>query len=338
MKTSVSPHPRLTSLVAGLLSLLCPSPLPAGEAMDECLMEALRSGQYEEMTVSALRASCAERLAGEEDAPEAMLESRVKQEERISDWPFAIIPHKPNYFLPVTFNSQTHGDAFSSADGEVDNVEIKFQLSFKFPLWRDLFDGRADLYAAYTNLSFWQAYNKPLSSPFREINHEPEVFLDIANDWRVLGLKNSHVIVGAVHQSNGRSGTVSRSWNRVYLEMLFERGGFALGLKGWYRLPEHEKAYLLDTSGDDNPDIDRYMGYGEMEAAYKWENQVVAVMLRNNLRADGNKGAVQLDWTFPLSDRLKGYVQYFNGYGESLIDYNASVNRLGAGILLTDRL
>jgi phospholipase A1 len=69
-----------------------------------------------------------------------------------------------------------------------------------------------------------------------------------------------------------------------------------------------------------------------------WKKQRFAVMLRNNLRSD-NLGAVQLDWSFPLpliGDKLSGYIQYFNGYGEGLLDYNKSVNRISAGFMLTD--
>ena len=162
--------------------------------------------------------------------------------------------------------------------------------------------------------------------------------LSFTNDGELWGFKNSVIRTGFVHQSNGQYGSRSRSWNRVYFNMAFERGNFAFAIKPWYRLPEEEKDSANDPSGDDNPDIDKYMGYGEFGAGYKWNKHLFSMLLRNNLRSSGNKGAVQLDWTFPLTRRIKGYVQYFNGYGESLIDYNASVNRLGVGIVLTDAL
>lgn len=266
-------------------------------------------------------------------------EERLRQERLTEDIPFVITPHRTNYLLPVAYGNNFNFEPVASdPTAGVDDVEIKFQFSFKLSVARDLFHDNGTLYFAYTNLSFWQAYNKDVSSPFRETNHEPELFVSVDNDWDVFGMTNRANAIGISHQSNGRSGTLSRSWNRIYGLFLFDRGRFLLAVKPWYRIPENDKASPTDPDGDDNPDIDKYLGYGEIHAFYKWDKQTIGLMLRNNLRRHDNKGAVQVDWAFPLGRRLKGYVQFFNGYGESLIDYDRSVNRIGIGVLLTDWL
>jgi phospholipase A1 len=61
------------------------------------------------------------------------------------------------------------------------------------------------------------------------------------------------------------------------------------------------------------------------------------MLLRNNLR-DNNRGAVELTWSYPIIGTLRVYTQYFNGYGESLIDYNHHNQRIGIGIALNDLL
>lgn len=72
-----------------------------------------------------------------------------------------------------------------------------------------------------------------------------------------------------------------------------ERGHFGLQLRTWYRLPD-------DENNEDNPDLIRYMGYGELCGTLYQEKHRFAVMLRNNFRRE-NFGAVQVDWSIPLS-------------------------------------
>ncbi|MCB1788057.1 MAG: phospholipase A, partial [Gammaproteobacteria bacterium] len=73
---------------------------------------------------------------------------------------------------------------------------------------------------------------------------------------------------------------------------------------------------------------------------HKRGQHVFSAMSRNNIESGFSRGAVELAWSFPLGDYpyLKGYVQYFSGYGESLIDYDQYVHRIGFGLALTDWL
>ena len=258
------------------------------------------------------------------------IDKRQKLEEEAASNRFAIIPYKQNYLLPFAYNTTPNKAPYAAQGLDLNRTEVKFQLSFKFPLWQRIFAGRGTLYGAYTQLSFWQAYNATNSSPFRETNYEPEIFLAFDNDVPILGVRNRMIVFGLVHQSNGRGGALSRSWNRIYAMFAFERGNFYFAVRPWYRLPE-------SRATDDNPDIEKYLGHGEFYAVYTWGRQRFGLMLRNNLRAR-NRGAIQLDWSFPLFEKIGGYVQYFNGYGESLIDYNHVSNRFGIGIILANWL
>jgi phospholipase A1 len=249
--------------------------------------------------------------------------------------PFVIRLHRPNYMLPMAYNSSPNSDTMLDNDrnAESQNVEAKFQLSFKVKLWEDILGKDMDLWFAYTQLSFWQVYNKTFSSPFRESNYEPELLLNFRTDYNLLGLRGRIVNIGINHQSNGRGQDLSRSWNRIVANIGFEKNNFNMLLKTWYRLPE-------SRYNDDNPEITKYMGYGELWGTYYWKNHRFGIMVRNNLRTSDNKGAMQLDWSFPFpfikKDRVSGYIQYFNGYGESLLDYDKSINRIGIGLMLMD--
>jgi len=247
---------------------------------------------------------------------------------------FVLRPYRSNYLLPVAYNSSPNQDEHLDVDpgGRAQFNEAKFQISFKVKLWEDLLDKKIDIWMAYTQLAFWQLYNTPFSSPFRDTNYEPELLVNFRTDYDFLGFKGRLLTLGLNHQSNGRSLPLSRSWNRVTASVGLERDKLNIFLKTWYRIPERE-------SNDDNPDITRYLGYGELNAIYYWEKHRLAATWRNNLRP-ANLGAVQLEWCFPLpfipGDRFSGYIQYFNGYGEGLLDYYTSVNRISAGFMLKD--
>lgn len=243
--------------------------------------------------------------------------------------------HRPNYFLIAAYNFSPNKDPILDLDSNAraQNTEAKFQISFKVKLLEDIMDKDVDLWFGYTQLAFWQLYNSAFSSPFRETDYEPELLLNFRTNYDLLGLKGRIINLGVNHQSNGRSQPLSRSWNRIVANFGFEKDDFNLLVKTWYRIPEN-------AQNDDNPDINRYMGYGELWGSYYWKKHRFSAMLRNNLRASENRSAVQLDWSFPFpfikNERVSGYIQYFNGYGESLLDYNTSLNRIGAGVMLTD--
>lgn len=240
-----------------------------------------------------------------------------------------IMIHRSTYILPAAYNSRPNKEPIQNASPgkDVKNMEFKFQFSMKVKVWQDIFDKDMDLWFAYTQKSFWQLYNFEDSSPFRETNYEPEMLLNFRLNIDRLGLKWRTFTLGFNHQSNGRSEPLSRSWNRVVGNFGFERGNFTLLLNTWYRLPEND-------ADDDNPEIEDYMGYGEIWGYYIWNEHRFGVMLRNNLQNHDNRGAVQLEWCIPFFDKGSWYIQYYNGYGESLLDYDHNVNRISAGVIL----
>ncbi|KZY43839.1 MULTISPECIES: phospholipase A [unclassified Oleiphilus] len=88
--------------------------------------------------------------------------------------------------------------------------------------------------------------------------------------------------------------------------------------------------------GDDNPDIDDYLGHYEITGVMDWGRYKLSSSVRYNF--DTGYGSAETGFSFPMWGRLRGFIQFFEGYGESLIDYDHRVQRIGLGILLTDLL
>jgi phospholipase A1 len=224
--------------------------------------------------------------------------------------------HKPIFVFPATYSPEYSGS----------ETEFVFQFSAKHRLLG------TELYFGYTQRSFWQLYNQDESRPFRETNFNPELFYRWEPQWK--RLPELGLDIGLEHESNGRDLPLSRSWNRIYGGLFLPRGKSLYYLKGWWRIPERAKRDPEDAGGDDNPDIQDYLGYGELHYARQiGEQQQLALMLRGN-PATG-KGAASVTWSRPNSNRTFFYaVRLWHGYGESLIDYDRSVTRFSLGIML----
>jgi phospholipase A1 len=252
--------------------------------------------------------------------------------------------YKSNYLL-VTKTNNTNDTPQSPSyinteDRHLDDKDLRFQISLKtemmnnIPIVRELpYVTSSRIWAAYTQQSNWQVFDSAASRPLRENVYEPEIVLSLGIDNEVDGEKKHYIPrmlnVGLVHQSNGRSNPTSRSWNRFYLESGWELSdSLSLMVRPWWRIPESE---------DDNPDIEKYMGYGDM--SIRWEDRkrknAATLLLRNNLRSD-NKGFAQLDLQRQVMNNpyLKLHLMASSGYGASLLDYNHSQTILGVGISL----
>ena len=241
---------------------------------------------------------------------------------------FNVRPHRDTYLLLANYSTSSNDapfEEFTPAGVKSKHVELMYQLSFKMKLIEQAFQSPVDLWFGYTQESFWQAYNRAASSPFRETNYQPELMLTtpFSLDLGVLDMR--YLTLGLVHQSNGQTSTLSRSWNRIYAEVGAEKGKFGVSFRLWKRLDNAR-------SDNDNIDITDYMGHGDVHATYRFDGNELSVTARRNFST--RHGGLQFGWAFPVAANLKGYVQGFTGYGQSLIDYNYSQKSLGAGFLI----
>jgi phospholipase A1 len=257
------------------------------------------------------------------------------------DGVWKIKPYQPVYLLPANWrrnvnNSPCSPNPANCAAGTGDgyrNVEAKFQLSFKTKAWQDALGSPIDLWLGYTQQSFWQVYDSQDSRPFRENDFQPEAWLtmpvSIGPEWLRWRMLN----VGLVHQSNGQTDPLSRSWNRVYTTFGLSSGDASILVKPWWRISE-------SAAEDNNPDITDYVGRIELQVVKPFGANVASASLHNNLKFGSssvpNRTTIQLDWAFPLYGMLHGYVQGFYGWGDSLQNYNFRNASLGVGVSLVE--
>ncbi|NMM81327.1 phospholipase [Acidovorax sp. SRB_14] len=239
--------------------------------------------------------------------------------------------------------SSSAPDHTAAAPIDYRNTENRIQLSVRTKIAQGLLtqgdtERKDSLWFGYTQQSYWQLFSPAISRPFRTTDHEPEVVYAYPSDVRLPGgWRLRYSGLGLVHQSNGQSLPLSRSWNRVYLMAGMEQGQrWRVQGRVWHRLAE-------SAANDDNPGISDYIGRGELQAYWNVNrSNTVGVTLRHALKRDG-RGSARLEWLQTLGEGFGGgksnlrlHTQLFSGYGDSLIDYNRRRTVLSVGLSLVD--
>lgn len=236
-------------------------------------------------------------------------------------------PYEPMYFI---------------AGSEQPNA--KFQISLRYrllnadpqdPGWlARTVPPLKNLYLAYTQTSLWDLESE--SAPFLDSSYKPELLYEWqrlaggrAGDWFRFDLQG-----GFQHESNGKDGANSRSLNLVYLQPTVFFGDPE---DFHFRLGARVIGYVTDL--DDNPDLRDYRGNVELRAMLGWA-QGLQLSGLGRVGDDLNRGSLTLDLTYPLSRlgtrsfSLYAHVQYFIGYGESLLYYNQRSDAIRLGFSL----
>jgi len=224
--------------------------------------------------------------------------------------------HKDMFMLPASYSDEYHES----------RTEAVFQISAKHRLFNSRF------YFAYTQISFWQAYDRFNSAPFRETDYNPEIFYRTRRFPFHAGEVGADV--GFEHESNGQRPPISRSWNLFYVSPYYYRSNLLLYLKLRYRVHEKGKESPEAAVGDDNPDITDYLGYNELHVYCRfWRRQLLHLMVQGN--PSTGKGGMGLDYSVPVPRSEMSFftIRISQGYGESLVDYKKSLTRIGVGIM-----
>lgn len=220
-------------------------------------------------------------------------------------------------YEPVYFSAGSNG-----------RTNARFQISFKFRLFRPTdyaSEGRSfadDLYLGFTQTSLWDLHGD--SRPFFDTSYRPVLFFFRENLGTVSQRLSYGLEAGIEHESNGKDGTDSRSINIVYVKPLIR---FGLGRRYGLMLAPKIYAYLDDTPDDTEKDISDYRGYVDLllrlERRDYWRLDTIA-----RKGTDTDKGSVEVDFSYPLRwvslGNLNGYLhlQYFYGYGETILSYD----------------
>lgn len=208
------------------------------------------------------------------------------------------------------------------------NTNIKFQISIAQRLTRATLPWGTYLYLFYSQKCFWNVLEN--SMPMTDLNFNPGIGLT-----KPLFVKNRYI--GKVsliieHESNGRDSIWSRSWNKVSLSanIMLSRN-----------LMVHGKLWIPIVDGMNNQDILKYPGIFQTGFQAITNNRRfnfgVTLVKRQGWNLNFNT-IVDVSFRILKSDNQFLYLQYYNGYGEGLLDYKQFHSQLRLGLLIKPKL
>ncbi len=208
------------------------------------------------------------------------------------------------------------------------NTNIKFQISIAQRLTRSTLPWGTYLYLFYSQKCFWNVLQE--SMPMTDLNFNPGIGLT-----KPLFVKNRYIGKLSLiieHESNGRDGDESRSWNKVSL---------AANIIVTPNLMVHGKAWIPIVDSGNNRDLLRYTGLFQTGFQVMSNDRRfvggVTVMKRQGWNLNMNT-TVEFAWRILRGDNQYFFVQYYNGYGEGLLDYKQFHSQLRAGICIKPKL
>lgn len=209
-----------------------------------------------------------------------------------------------------------------------ENTNIKFQISIAQRLTRSTLPLGTYLYLFYTQKVFWNVLEN--SMPMTDLNFNPGIGLA-----KPLFVKNRFIgklIFCVEHESNGRDGDASRSWNKISL-------GANIMIDPM--LMVHGKVWIPIVDGMNNKDILDYSGIYQVGmqvfSSNRRFNGAVTLVKRRGWNLNYNT-VLELSYRLWKRDNQFIFLQYYNGYGEGLLEYNKFHSQLRVGIVIKPRL
>jgi phospholipase A1 len=208
-----------------------------------------------------------------------------------------------------------------------ENTNVKFQISIAQRLTKSVLPGGTYLYLFYTQKCFWNVLQESL--PMTDLNFNPGIGLTkpLYSKNRFIG-KTTLIIE---HESNGRANEESRSWNKISLatDILIDPTIMVYG-----------KVWIPIIDGENNRDILDYCGLYQFGLSYmplsKRFGGSIFLTKRRGWNLNYNT-VVELSYKIFPKENQYLFLQFYNGYGEGLLEYNKFHSQIRAGIVIKPR-